>query len=90
MNDTGFRTYLEQDHASDAGKPLSPAAAGDYVSRCRRVEKLLGCDLDSDGPTAEAIAARIEAHPDTTNAAVLRDLQTAVRRYFEFRQSRRA
>lgn len=88
MNENHFRRYLETTHRGAAGKPLSTRAAGDYVSRCRRVEALLGCDLDAIELTLEAAATRVEARAGDLATDGVRSLQTAVRRYFDFRQHR--
>ena len=55
-----FRRFLETTHAGPSGKPLSSRAAGDYASRYRRIEELLGCDLDQEGGDGDALAPRIE------------------------------
>lgn len=87
MDADGFRTYLENVHAGQNGRPLSSRAAGDYVSRCRRVEALLGTDLDRSGQSLEAIVRRIDALDDgKANVRVKGNMQTAVRRYSEYRQ----
>lgn len=89
MDADGFRNYLERTYRSAAGKPLSERAAGDYVSNCRRVEMLFGLNLDQHAAGVEALARRIETLGDSTvNARVKGNLQTAVRRYYEYRQSR--
>ena len=82
-----FRGFLETTHTGPSGKPLSSRAAGDYASRCRRIEELLGCDLDQDGGDGDALATRIEARAGNLATAGVRSLQTAGRRYVEYRQA---
>lgn len=73
------------------GRALSENAARDVASRCRRVERALGIDLDSVSSSQEqaAVIRRIQDAPEalgfsnnaTKNA---RDVQSAVRYYFTF------
>lgn len=81
-----FRCFLENSHEGPTGHPLSKRAAGDYVSRCRRVETLLGCDLDEIDARPEDLANRIESMADDLATAGIRSLQTAARAYIAFRQ----
>ena len=82
-----FRRFLETTYAGPSGKPLSSGAAGDYASRCRRIEELLGCDLDQEGGDGDALATRIEARAGDLATTGVRSLQTAGRRYVEYRQA---
>ena len=82
-----FRRFLEKTHSGLSGKPLSPRAAGDYASRCRRIEELLGCDLDQHNGDGDALATRIVAKAGDLATAGVRSLQTAGRRYIEYRQA---
>ena len=41
-----FYVYLTTKYKSRLGQPLNPKTAFDAISRCRRVEKILGMDLD--------------------------------------------
>lgn len=89
MNVDAFRTYLEERHQSRNGTPFSPKVASDCISRCRRVEAIIGMDLDRivQDHAPEDVAKLIEARRDeSVGSRVLRDLQTAARRYCEYRQ----
>ncbi|WP_144037342.1 hypothetical protein [Sphingomonas sp. TZW2008] len=87
MRDEHFRRFLESSHVGPGGRPLSKRAAGDYVSRCRRVETLLGCDLDHVDGRPEHLAARIESKAGDIATAGIHSLQTAARSYIAFRQA---
>jgi hypothetical protein len=84
VRDEHFRRFLESSHVGPGGRPLSKRAAGDYVSRCRRVESLLGCDLDQVDGRPENLATRIEskagdlATPDIRSLQSKRGLQAAL------------
>jgi len=87
MDADGFRAHLEGAYAGASGRPLSSRAAGDYVSNCRRVESLLGIDLHRTDLSAEAIVRRIDGLATSeANPRVKGNMQTAVRRYYEYRQ----
>ena len=82
-----FRWFLETTHTGRSGEPQSAPAAGDYASRCRRIEELLGCDLDQEQADGDALAKRIEARAGHLATAGISSLQTAGRRYVEYRQA---
>ncbi len=87
VRDEHFRRFLETSHVGPSGRPLSERAAGDYVSRCRRVESLLGCDLDQVDGRPEDLATRIESKAGDLAISGIRSLQTAARSYIAFRQA---
>lgn len=87
MRDDHFRRYLEQSHVGTNGRPLSKRAAGDYVSRCRRIEAMLDCDLDAVDARPEELANRIESRTGDLALDGVRSLQTALRRYADFREA---
>jgi hypothetical protein len=89
MRDQAFQRDLEAADRSATGKPLSKRVVADYVSRCRRVEQMLGCDLDGVADLPERVAIRIESKAIGLSMAGVRSLQTAMRRYFEFRHGPR-
>lgn len=89
MDADRFRRFLERDYPGAKGTPLSARPISDYISRCRRVETLLGIDLDREKGSPEHVVRRIEGLSDSiVNVRVKRGLQTAVRCYFEFRRAR--
>lgn len=87
VRDEHFRRFLENSQEGQSGHPLSKRAAGDYVSRCRRVETLLCCDLDLFVGRPEDLASRIETKAGDLATAGIRSLQTAARAYIAFRQA---
>jgi hypothetical protein len=89
MSFDAFRFYLTSAHRSPTtGRPFSPHAAGDYPSRLRRLEALLGTSLQDAPPVApDALAANLRRDPRVTAAVPLKvigDLAVALRTYAAF------
>lgn len=95
MREEPFRSWLMNTYESErTGAHLSKRPAGDAVSRCRRVEKVLRIDLDAsleaDGQsgglarTVEASVARFRIHGDEGSG--VRSLLSAVRLYALFKE----
>lgn len=98
-NIDGFREYLLKAYVSGrTGKPLKPAVAHDVISRCRRVERVLGIDLDAvfrqKGAPMEMLAEGIKLNCnefgyDGSKRYFYVYLITAVRHYYKFCRSGR-
>lgn len=88
----GFRAWLQTTYASENTKrPLSPAAAGDYASRLRRLSRLTGQNVEDTPPEKldyflDWLSANAELRQSIHSKGVA-DLEVAVRRYREFLQS---
>lgn len=81
MNEGGLRNYLENEYLGSLG----PRSIDDVVSRCRRIEKSLGVDLDEEHDP-ELLLPRVDEI--SQDRFVVRDLRTALYRYAEFRKAK--
>jgi hypothetical protein len=86
-----FRDYLLTEHRP---RPLSPAAAGNYVSRLQRVERLTGIDFDRFDTSPHSVEALIRLMRELGSSAkwtegVQNDCATAMRRFAEFLRKRK-
>jgi hypothetical protein len=85
-----FRRHLTSDHRSvGTGQPLGTAAASDYVSRLRRLEKILQTPLENAAPMILRALAEGLAHDTRVIAAevprkVVGDIAVALRSYANF------
>jgi hypothetical protein len=82
-----FREFLLRDQSKlSRSGPLSSRAAGNYVSRCNRVQKMLGAPLDRllDNEGLETICEVLTRSGEGSRGS-MSDCQTAVRRYAEFK-----
>lgn len=84
-----FRLYLQEKYVGKNGSRISKKAAGDCISRCRRVESIIGKDLDEiiKKNTPEGIKSLLKARIDQSEGSrLLNDLHSATLRYDEFRR----
>lgn len=91
MRTDAFLDFLQTRFQSRSQKPLSLQAAQDVISRCKRVEKAFGVDLDGLTPVEiEAIEHRVRVESDRFGFTgrvdrARRDVIGAVRYYAVFR-----
>lgn len=85
MDEVKFRAFLEKKTYSN-GKHYTPKSIATRTSRARKVEKLLGCDLDetvsSDVKMHESLL-RLHDYDDRE-----RNHQNITRLYYEFRNGK--
>lgn len=91
--DEFVRFLVTKYRGSSSGRPLSAAAAGDAMSRCKRAERVLDLDLDkalranSLDAVLEKIAAAEKAFAVAGRARLcVADIKSAVRKYAAFAQ----
>jgi hypothetical protein len=95
MNADAFRRFLTTSYQGRSGRPLTDKAASDAVSRLRRVERVLGVDLDDelDQKGLESLLEtvrrragdfRFSGNPDYG----VQNHRTACRAYADFRKKR--
>jgi hypothetical protein len=92
-NQAVFLKYLNGSASRRTGKPMGPRAVRDVLSRCDRVERMLGLDLHAElaGPRSrmEAVAEKIRNSADRLGFVgkkkyYYNDFISAVRRYHAF------
>ena len=89
MTFEAFQRHLTTDHRSaSTGRPFGQHAAGDYPSRLRRLEKLLGTSLEDAPPMVlRALAKDLRQDPRIiaeVSPKVMGDLARALREYADF------
>lgn len=83
MDEAGFRAWLSR-------QDLARNTQGSVVSRCRRVEKLLGINLDELGSETDiehVIKPRLWEHI-SDNIRVMRNLTHSMKKYLRFREDK--
>jgi hypothetical protein len=88
MDVDGFLEFLQTRYRSRNEQPLTSKAASDVVSRCKRVEAILGVDLakTAQSQSSESFLEKVAAAFNRAGVSpnMRRDCMTAVRRYYTF------
>jgi hypothetical protein len=92
-NEAAFLDFLNARISRRTGKPMKPRAASDVLSRCVRVERILGVDLytelTGENGQIETVATKIRAHAESLGFVgkkryYYNDFVSAVRIYYAF------